>query len=257
MMVQLTMIKDNLEDDKARMPFEWMGVSTELHTFLDKEIGNGISAQLIHINDMLAEMYQMNPTGVRTFDPLNVEPDKIPDASKRPRNHHPEPRRLGLQMRPPRLPKVQAWTRRGCSHWAWQLATNRRQPSNRATAGGGGTSSTVANSTTSSSQHQGADKPAITHRDDRTSTQSLEVEGGKPFGQKRNSCFRKGASQLNYMDIRKIMDRWMVQQKKGLLTDAEIQKLVSERQDKRCEADLNQATINREEVKTMEEKLQK
>ena len=68
--------------------------------------------------------------------------------------------------------------------------------------------------------------------------------------------FRKRASQLNYMDIRKIMDRRTVQQKKGLLTDAEIQKLVSEWQDKHCKADLNQATIDRE-VKTMEEKLQK
>ncbi len=58
------------------------------------------------------------------------------------------------------------------------------------------------------------------------------------------------------MDIREIMDRQTVQQKKGLLTDAEIQKLVSGWQDERCGADLNQATINRE-VKTMEEKLQK
>ena len=58
------------------------------------------------------------------------------------------------------------------------------------------------------------------------------------------------------MDIRKIMDRRTVQQKKGLLTDAEIQKLVSEWQDKHCKANLNQATINRE-IKSMEEKLQK
>ncbi len=71
MMVQLTMIKDDLEDNEAGMPFEWMGVSTELRTFLDKEVRDGISAQLIHTNDMLAEMYEMNPTGVRTFDPLN------------------------------------------------------------------------------------------------------------------------------------------------------------------------------------------
>ena len=33
------------------------------------------------------------------------------------------------------------------------------------------------------------------------------------------------------MDIKKIMDRRLVQQKKGLLTDAEIQKLVTEWQD--------------------------
>ena len=51
------------------------------------------------------------------------------------------------------------------------------------------------------------------------------------------------------------MDRQTIQQKKGLLANAEIQKLVSEWQDECCKADLNQATINRE-VKTMEEKLQ-
>jgi hypothetical protein len=54
------------------------------------------------------------------------------------------------------------------------------------------------------------------------------------------------------MDIRKIMDRCVVQQKKGLLSDAEIQKLVMVR----GEAELNQATIKRE-VKTMEANLNK
>ena len=58
------------------------------------------------------------------------------------------------------------------------------------------------------------------------------------------------------MDIRKIMDKQSVQQKKGLLTDAEIQKLVTEWQDERREEDLEQATIDRE-VRTMEEKLNK
>ena len=48
----------------------------------------------------------------------------------------------------------------------------------------------------------------------------------------------------------------MFPQKKGLLTDAEIQKLVTEWQDERGEEDLDQATIDRE-VKTMEEKLNK
>ena len=73
MMAQLTMIKDNLEDNKAGMPFEWRGVNTELCTFPDKEVGNKISARLIYINNMLAEMYEMKPTGVRTFDPLNMD----------------------------------------------------------------------------------------------------------------------------------------------------------------------------------------
>ncbi len=48
----------------------------------------------------------------------------------------------------------------------------------------------------------------------------------------------------------------MVQQKKSLLTDAEIQKLVTEWQDGQGKAELDQATIDRE-VKTMEEKLNK
>ncbi len=56
------------------------------------------------------------------------------------------------------------------------------------------------------------------------------------------------------MDIRKIIDRRLIQQKKSLLTDAEIQKLVTEWQDGRGEAELDQATIDRE-VKTMEKKI--
>jgi hypothetical protein len=58
------------------------------------------------------------------------------------------------------------------------------------------------------------------------------------------------------MDIRKIMDRRAVQQKKGLLSDAEIQKLVMEWQDVQWEAELDQATIDRE-VKSMKAKLNK
>jgi hypothetical protein len=57
-------------------------VSTELSTFLDKEVGDGISAQLIYIHNILAEIYEMNPTRVWTLDPLNMEPDDIPNASK-------------------------------------------------------------------------------------------------------------------------------------------------------------------------------
>ncbi len=81
MLIQLTMIEEDLEDDKAGMPFEWMGVSKELRTFLDKKVGSGISDQIININEMIVEMYHMNPTGVRTFDPLNVEDEEL-NASK-------------------------------------------------------------------------------------------------------------------------------------------------------------------------------
>ena len=96
-----------------------------------------------------------------------------------------------------------------------------RRPSDRATADGGRTSSTVVNSSTSSSRQRGAAKRATTRRDNMTYTQSLEERGGQPLGQQDNACFRKRKSQLNYMDIRKIMDKRSVQQKKGLLTDAQ------------------------------------
>ncbi len=52
------------------------------------------------------------------------------------------------------------------------------------------------------------------------------------------------------------MDRRAVQQQKGLLSDAKIQKLIAEWQDVRGEAELDQATIDRE-VQTMEAKLKK
>ncbi len=61
---------------------------------------------------------------------------------------------------------------------------------------------------------------------------------------------------MNYMDIKKIMDRRAVQQRKGLLSDVEIQKLITEWQDVREEKELDQATIDRE-VTTMEAKLKK
>jgi hypothetical protein len=51
------MLKENLEDEEAGMPFEGMGVSKELHTFLDKEVGSRISNQIIYINEMMVEMY--------------------------------------------------------------------------------------------------------------------------------------------------------------------------------------------------------
>ncbi len=82
MMVQLTMINNNLVDDEAGLQIEWMGVSKELRTFLEEEVGNGISKQRTYINNMLTEMYQMNPTEVGTFDLLNDKQGKSPNASK-------------------------------------------------------------------------------------------------------------------------------------------------------------------------------
>jgi hypothetical protein len=99
---------------------------------------------------------------------------------------------------------------------------NRGRPSDRATAEGGRTSSTVANWSTSSSRRRGAAKRATTYRDNMAYTQSFEARGGEPLGQRDNTSCRKKISQLNYMDIRKLIDKRSVQLKKGLLTEAEI-----------------------------------
>ncbi len=47
-----------------------------------EEAGEGINDQITYINAMLVELYQMNPSGVRNFDPLSDELDKDLDASK-------------------------------------------------------------------------------------------------------------------------------------------------------------------------------
>jgi hypothetical protein len=52
------------------------------------------------------------------------------------------------------------------------------------------------------------------------------------------------------------MERRSIQLKKGLLTDAEVRKLITERQDDREESELDRATIDRE-IKIMEGKLTK
>ena len=60
---------------------------------MDKEAGNKISDQRRYINDMLAELYQMNHKEVRTFDPLDEEQEESSVASK-------------TQGTPPRVQKV-------------------------------------------------------------------------------------------------------------------------------------------------------
>jgi hypothetical protein len=59
-----------------------VGVSEELRLLLVEEAGEGISDQIIYIDAMLVELYQMNSSGVRTFDPISNELDEDYDASK-------------------------------------------------------------------------------------------------------------------------------------------------------------------------------
>ena len=53
-------------------------------------------------------------------------------------------------------------------------------------------------------------------------------------------------ARLNYLEIKKLMDRWTALQKKGKLTDTEIKGLVKEWYDRRMEGDLNKVVIIRE-----------
>ena len=68
-------------------------------------------------------------------------------------------------------------------------------------------------------------------------------------------CGRGGyLAKLNFMNIKKILDRRQALNKKGLLTDGEIKSLVKEWHDKRTEAELNHGTVEME-MKAMEKKL--
>ncbi len=56
-------------------------------------------------------------------------------------------------------------------------------------------------------------------------------------------CGRGGyLAKLNYMDIKKMLDRRQALNKKGTLMDGEIKSLVKEWHDKRTEAELNHGT---------------
>ena len=63
-------------------------------------------------------------------------------------------------------------------------------------------------------------------------------------------------AKLNYMDIKKMLDRRQALNKKGTLTDGEIKSLVKEWHDNRMEAELNHKTVEME-MNAMEKKLTK
>jgi hypothetical protein len=63
-------------------------------------------------------------------------------------------------------------------------------------------------------------------------------------------------AKLNYMDIKLLLDRRIVKNKRGSLTEREIQMLVKDWHDRHLEGDLRQETIEME-TKSMEKKLRK
>jgi hypothetical protein len=63
-------------------------------------------------------------------------------------------------------------------------------------------------------------------------------------------------AKLNYMDIKLLLGRRIVKNKRGSLTDREIQMLVKDWHDRHSEGDLRQETIEME-TKSMEKKLRR
>jgi hypothetical protein len=63
-------------------------------------------------------------------------------------------------------------------------------------------------------------------------------------------------AKLNYLEIKLLLDRCIVKNKRGSLSEREIQTLVKDWHDRRSEGDLQQGTIEME-TKSMEKKLRR
>jgi hypothetical protein len=113
---------------------------------------------------------------------------------------------------------------------------------------------TVALHTASTPRRTGAAKQATTHREDQELLRSYQ-QLGQPLGQ---SMYRsKGKlAKLNYMDIKPLLDRRIVKNKRSSLTDREILMLVKNWHDRHSEGDLRQETIE-VETNSMEKKLRR
>ncbi len=63
-------------------------------------------------------------------------------------------------------------------------------------------------------------------------------------------------AKLNYLEIKLLLDRCIVKNKRGSLSEREIQTLVKDWHDRRLEGDLRQGTIEIE-TKSMEKKVRR
>ena len=69
-------------------------------------------------------------------------------------------------------------------------------------------------------------------------------------------CARKGnLAKLNYMEIKQLIDRKVIENKKGMLTQGEICQLVKDLHDQRQEDKLEQGTADKE-MEAMQRKIQ-
>jgi hypothetical protein len=112
----------------------------------------------------------------------------------------------------------------------------------------------VAQHTTSTPRRWGAAKQATTLREDQELLRSYQ-QLGQPLGQSKYKSKGKLAKS-NYMDIKLLLDRRIVKNKRGSLTDKEIQTLVKDWHDRCLKGDLRQETIEME-TKSMEKKLRR
>ena len=62
MVVQLSLIKDNLRDDEAGLQIEWMGVSKDLRAFLEGEAGHDPSDQRLYVENTVSYTHLTLPT---------------------------------------------------------------------------------------------------------------------------------------------------------------------------------------------------
>ena len=134
---------------------------------------------------------------------------------------------------------------------------------------GGGTPNTTVNSTTTTFRRRGRGRRATTRR------QNLELQEsanqGQPLGQINNLSGDNQTSEdeetgsrryinrrtearptkMNYIEIKQLIERRTLANKKGKLTDDEIKSLVKDWHDHRAEGELNQQTVERE-IRAME-----
>jgi hypothetical protein len=110
------------------------------------------------------------------------------------------------------------------------------RPSIEATGNGGGTSLAAAQHTTSTPRRRGAAKRATTCREEQDllrSFQQPEQSIGQPIHGSKGKL-----AKLNYMDIKLLLDRQIVKNKRGSLLEKEIQTLVKDWHDRCLEGDL-------------------
>ena len=132
----------------------------------------------------------------------------------------------------------------------------------------GGTPNATVNSTTTTFRQQGRGRRATTRRQNLDLLRSASQ--GQPLGQNNNLSGDNNVSEdesfgsrrntnrtatrpatMNYIEIKKLIERRMLANKKEKLTDDKIRTLVKELHDHRAEKEFNQETVERE-IRAME-----